>query len=87
MVEETAAGADAPVTPAPAPLLPATVLGGRCALVLGAVLLLLLGTVEAVHWQTLSRPEGAEQVVQIPAPVTTPATHPDVSAWDPGDNP
>jgi hypothetical protein len=84
MAEETAAGAETPIVPVRAP---AMVLGGRFALGLGSGLLLLLGTVEAAHWQAVSRSAGFEQVVQMPAPVTSPASHPDVSAPDPGDNP
>jgi hypothetical protein len=84
MVEETAAGAEAPIVPVPPP---AMVLGGRFALGLGLALLLLLGSVEAAHWQAASRSTGFEQVVQMPAPIASPTFHPDVSAPDPGDNP
>jgi hypothetical protein len=84
MVEETAAGAEAPIVPVP-PL--AAVLGGRFALGLGLMLLLLLGTVEAAQRQAVTGSDELEQVVQMPAPITSPAAHPDVSPWDPGDNP
>ena len=63
------------------------ILAGRWALGLGSALVLSLGAVEAVHWSALSRATSFEQVVQQPAPISSPASHPDVSAPDPGDNP
>jgi hypothetical protein len=85
MREENAVGAEA------ASSVPATsvgqILGAPWALGLGSALVLLLAAVEGAHWSATFRGSGVEQVIQQPAPISSPASHPDVSAPDPGDNP
>jgi hypothetical protein len=76
-----AGGHDSPAAPA------GEVLAGRWAFGLGCAFVLLLAAVEAAHGYAASRRPGFEQVVQLPAPISSPASHPDVSAPDPGDNP
>jgi hypothetical protein len=81
MLEESAVGEAAGSSPA------GEILAGRWAFGLGSALLLLLAAVEGAHWQAMSRHAAFEQVVQQPAAISSPASHPDVSAPDPGDNP
>jgi hypothetical protein len=63
------------------------ILAGRWALGLGSALVILLAGAEAAHWQTMSQVARFEEVVQQSVPISSPSSHPDVSAPDPGDNP
>jgi hypothetical protein len=85
MSEDHAVGCEAAGSPGAAAA--GEILAGRWAAGLAGALVLLLAAVEGAHAYAISQRAGVEQVVQQPVPITTPATHPDVSAPDPGDNP
>jgi hypothetical protein len=65
----------------------AGVLAGRWAMGLGSALALLMAGVEGAHGLAERHRVDFEQIIQEPAPISTPASHPDISAPDPGDNP
>ena len=71
----------------PAGLPAGEILAGRWALALGSALAILLAVVEAAHWQAASQIAHFEEVDQQAVPISSPSSHPDVSAPDPGDNP
>ncbi len=85
MLKENAIGDDAPGPLAGLP--DAGILAGRSACGLGSALLLLLAGAEAAHWQAATQTTRFEQVVQQAVPISSPSSHPDVSAPDPGDTP
>ena len=87
MPEENALGPKTGNPPSDTPAGASGVLAGRWAFGLASALVLLLAAVEGAHWVALTRQPGVMQIVRLPAPVSSPTFHPDVSAPDPGDNP
>jgi hypothetical protein len=61
------------------------IVGGRWAIGLGVAVVLSVAGIEAAQWRAAAKGADEEHVVQIPAPISTPAA-PDMSAPDPGDD-
>jgi hypothetical protein len=60
--------------------------GARWAIGLGVAALLGVAGVETAQWRAAGAGADGEQIVQLPAPTSTPAA-PGMSAPDPGDDP